>query len=140
MIFETKIKIRFRDGDPAGILFFGNVLGLSHDIFEEFLSQLEIPWKLWFQAPDWACPIRHSEVDYQSPFFPGEVINVQAKVAQLRENSFTMHYEFKSLHGKTCALVKIVHVFVNPKSMGKISIPPLFRKKLEAYHTEQTSV
>jgi acyl-CoA thioesterase FadM len=131
--FQTKIKIRFRDADPAGIMFFGNVLGLAHDVFEEFITANGIPWDEWFRQKDWACPIRHTEVDYLAPFLPGTEVVVDAKVQKLGQNSFGMHYEFRTLKGQLCARVQMIHTFVDQKSFQKTEVPTKYRQLLEQY-------
>jgi len=127
------MNLRFRDADPAGVMFFGNILGLSHDVFEDFIKSNDIPWDEWFKNNSFVCPIRHTEVDYQSPLNPGLEYNIVVKVVKISQSSFTMHYEFRNDHNKLCVRVQMVHVFVDPKSMVKTSFPEKYRKILEKY-------
>lgn len=140
--FVTEVKIRFRDADPAGIMFFGNILGLSHDLFEEFLEHNGIPWKEWFKSTDWACPIRHSEVDYLSPFFPGTTVSVTVTVARLGQSSFTMSYVYQNLQShKVHAKAKITHSFakIHGNKLEKEPIPTKYRLLLERFLKEPSA-
>jgi acyl-CoA thioester hydrolase/1,4-dihydroxy-2-naphthoyl-CoA hydrolase len=132
-VFQTTVKIHFRDADPAGILFFGQVYGLAHDVFEEFLVANGIPWEEWFKGTQWACPIRHSEADYQAPFYPGQAHPVEVKVLKIGQSSFTMHYTFKNQAGKVCAQVQLVHTFVNLSTFQKMNVPEKYQRILSQY-------
>ena len=132
-IFKSRLKMRFRNADPAGIMFFGNILGISHDVFEDFIQSLELDWNEWFKSEQYGCPIRHTEVDYLAPLFPGQEYTVEVKVSKISGSSFNTHYEFKNQNNKLCARVQMVHVFIDPKTMKKIPFPEKFRLKLEKY-------
>lgn len=136
--FRTSIKLKFKDADPAGIMFFGNILGITHDIFEEFLSWNKIQWSEWFNDEVWACPIRHTEVDFLSPLYPGQDYAVGAKVSKLGNTSFNMHYEFRNHSGKLCARVQMTHAFIDKKSLFKTEIPSQFIPILKKYYLETT--
>lgn len=135
--FQTTIKIGFRDADPAGIMFFGNILGLSHDVFEEFIAHNGISWNEWFKPTQWACPIRHAEVNFLSPFRPGETYTVEVNVKKLGQSSFQMHYKFMSRDQKICAEVDVVHAFVDQGSFQKAPMPPHFRAIFSQYCSHQ---
>lgn len=133
LAFQTKMKIRFRDADPAGIMFFGNILGLTHDVFEEFIDSLGISWQEWFKPVQWACPIRHAEVEYLSPFVPGKTYVAAAQVLKIGQTSFQMQYEFLTKEQKICARVKVVHSFVDQKTFQKADVPQRYRELFSKY-------
>lgn len=110
--FLTSLTIKFREADPAGIMFYGNILGLCHDAFEEFLTHIGVSWKTWFQPTDWACPIRHAEVNYLAPLLPGQTYAVEVSVRKIGSSSFGMNYRFLK-DSKEHALVQITHAFVS---------------------------
>jgi acyl-CoA thioester hydrolase/1,4-dihydroxy-2-naphthoyl-CoA hydrolase len=132
-LFSSKVKIHFRDADPAGIMFFGNLLGITHDVFEDFVAYNDISWDEWFRPTTWACPIRHSEVDFLRPFKPGNEYTVEVRVNKLSQSSFTMQYEFRSLEKTLCARVILIHTFVNQDNFQKIDIPDKFLNILNSY-------
>ncbi len=136
-IFKTSITLKFRDADSAGIMFFGNILGITHDVFESFLKENNVPWNDWFLADSWACPIRHAEVDFVSPLFPGQNYNVEAKVSKLGTTSFNMHYEYRNSADKLCARVQMVHSFVDKKTFQKMNVPEKIQSLLLPYALEK---
>ncbi len=133
LVFQSKIKLRFRNADPAGVMFFGQILGLAHDVFEDFIKANGILWEDWFQNQDLVCPIRHTEVDYQAPLKPGHDYLVEAKVVKISQSTFNMHYEFKDHLNKLCARVQMVHVFVDPKTKQKAQFPEKYLKTFARY-------
>jgi acyl-CoA thioester hydrolase/1,4-dihydroxy-2-naphthoyl-CoA hydrolase len=132
MTFETEIQIRFRQADPAGILFFGEIFSLAHDCFEEFISETGIGWKTWFHTKDYLVPIRHTDCNYLKPFFAGEKYQIKANVLKFGETSFQMQYVFSkanNIHAK----VTMAHAFLDAKTKQKIPVPEQFKLKLSPY-------
>lgn len=131
--FSTRVKIKFRDGDPAQIMYFGNVFSLAHDTFEEFIVEAGYKWEEWFRTKEYMIPIRHTEADFLAPFLPGQSYEVRATVANLGNSSFTMAYEFVSsttIHAR----VKMVHTCLDQKTKQKIDLPLQMRTRLEVFH------
>ncbi len=131
--FQTEIQIRFREADPAGILFFGHVFALAHDCFEGFIEETGFGWKNWFNVRgEYLVPIRHTEANYLRPFFAGQRYQITAQVQKLGETSFQMHYVF-SQNGSTHAEVSMVHAFMDAKTKQKMPVPASVKEKLTPY-------
>lgn len=128
-------KIRFRQADPAQIMFFGEVFNLVHDAFEEFLDAAKIPWADWFNHPDYIAPLKQAHAEYYSPFKPGYHVEIQSFVKDIRNSSFLMEYHFYN-KGILLATANTLHVFVNRKTGDKIQIPQSFKSALEVYKNE----
>lgn len=132
--FKTRLRIPFREGDPAGVLFFGALFSLAHDVFEEFLLAQQVEWTDWFQSPVWACPIRHSEADFLAPLQPGQAYDVIVDVPRLGTTSFQTHYEFVCpAQGHVCAKVTLAHTFMRRADRSKLEIPAHYRVLLENF-------
>lgn len=134
MPFKAKVPIRFNQADPGGILFFGNVYPIAHDVYEDFVKALGFTWNEWFANPEWAVPIRHSSCEYFAPMFAGKMIDVEVKVERVGDSSFTLRYEFKS--DRPHCKVELVHTFIDKKTFGKRTMPSEIRGKLTAYQSE----
>ena len=126
--FEKEIQLRFREADPAGIMFFGNIFGLAHDCFEDFIQAAGLTWNEWFHPNrGYIVPIRHAECNFLNPFRPGQKYTVRASVFNISNSSFQMKYTFFS-DSKICAELKMVHTFVDSNSQQKIAVPEPIRK------------
>ena len=130
--FKSEIQIHFRQADPAGILFFGQVFSLAHDCFEGFIADTGIGWKAWFHNKEHIVPIRHTECNYLKPFFAGEKYMITATVAKFGESSFQMQYVF-SKDNAVHAEVKMVHAYIDAKTKQKVLLPLNIKEKLTPY-------
>jgi acyl-CoA thioester hydrolase/1,4-dihydroxy-2-naphthoyl-CoA hydrolase len=130
--FITSVKIHFRDADPAGIMFFGNIFALAHDAFEEFIVASGLEWKKWFIKSEHFVPVRHAECEYLAPFIPGESYQIQVFVNSITTSTFKMEYVFSSEKGPH-AVVKTAHTFADPEKKTKKEIPTEVRAILQSY-------
>jgi acyl-CoA thioesterase FadM len=135
--FVKTARIRFRQGDPAGIMFFADSYKIAHDAYEDFISFLGIDWKDWFNNPDWAVPIRHSSCEHLRPMLPSQTYEVRVAVDRVGKSSFTLKYFFE-LDEHIYAEVSLVHTFINKKSRSKTSIPSDIRDRLESYRSQSS--
>lgn len=134
--FKTKTQIKFRDADPAQIMYFANIFSLAHDAFEEFIVAAGYRYDEWFSKTEHLIPIRHAEADFKSPFIPGQIYDVTAVVVSLGTTSFKMKYEFTQdsrLHSVVC----MVHSVLDPQSRQKMALPEIMRQRLSPYLEEE---
>ncbi len=130
MAISLKFTVPFDEADGEGIVFFGNYFRLAHRAFEQFLPQVGISWKEWFEHPQWGVPLRHVEADYLKPLKPGDEYEVKITVADLGESSVHFSYELTS-QNTTIAKLKTSHVFVSRPDMKKINVPPTIVERLK---------
>lgn len=132
--FEKIYRLKFRETDAVGIMYFANIFSIAHDTFEEFLLHMGYTWKEWFAQKDFIMPIRHTEADYRAPFFPGQDYLIRCQVDRMGETSFTMIYEFYNadktqLH----AIARMTHAFADAKTKKKTAIPELFIQRTKPF-------
>jgi acyl-CoA thioesterase FadM len=131
--FKTQTRLKFRDADPAQIMYFANIFSLAHDSFEEFIVVAGYRYEEWFSTDHHLIPIRHAEADYKAPFIPGQQYDITAEVANFGKTSFKMKYTFEQ-KGRLHATVHMVHAVLDPKTKQKMALPPLMVQRLSAYH------
>src|SRR5690606_19080662 len=120
--FKSLVPLRFRESDPAGIMFFGQIFAWAHDAFEDFIVEAGLPWEQYFENKSYLIPIRHTEADYFAPFRPGRKYEGTTTVQALGNSSFTMKYVFSSGSQKH-AEVKMVHVCLDQQSHKPTPMP-----------------
>jgi YbgC/YbaW family acyl-CoA thioester hydrolase len=130
--FKTQTRIKFREADPAQIMYFANVFSLAHDTFEEFIVEAGYRWEEWFSADQHMIPIRHVEADYKSPFIPGQLYDIEASVESLTSTSFKMKYVFTN-NNRLHATVSMVHAVLDPRTKQKMALPALMVQRLTPY-------
>jgi acyl-CoA thioester hydrolase/1,4-dihydroxy-2-naphthoyl-CoA hydrolase len=131
-VFKTQFKVKFRDGDPAQIMYFGNLFSFAHDAFEEFIVAAGYAWSEWFRGGDLMIPIRHAESNFLAPFTVGQTYDIAVTVAQIRDTSFQMKYVFTK-DGRKHAELTMVHAILDAKKMSKAELPAQMRERLTAY-------
>lgn len=129
MGFEIRKRIYFDEGDPGGIVFFANYLTWAHRAIEEFVESIGIPWKAWYESKEYGVPLRHVEVEYLSPLFPGTELRLCVDVKKVGNSSVVFQVSF--FRGeKECGRVQTTHVFIDLKEKKKRPIPDLIRDQL----------
>jgi acyl-CoA thioesterase FadM len=131
-VFYAKKTLTFREADPAGIMFFGNVFAFAHDAFEEFIVAAGYAHNEWFGKFEYIIPIRQTEANFLSPFLPGQTYQIAVSVAKLGETSFQMKYVF-SKENKTHAIVTMVHAVAHRENLTKMPVPVVIRQRLQPY-------
>lgn len=135
--FNHSVSIKFHLADPAGIMYFGHIFSLAHDCYEQFVQAAGYSWNQYFLSSEHIFPIRHAECDYQKPFLAGQSYDVTISVAHFSNTTFKMNYLF-SKDQETHAVVRIVHVCLDPKTHAKSPLPKEFKEKLSPYlHLEE---
>lgn len=117
-----KFTVPFDEADGEGIVFFGNYFRLAHRALEQWLPQVGISWKEWFDNSEWGVPLRHVEADYLKPLRPGDEYEVRIAVAEFGESSVHFAYEML-VGGAVAARLKTSHVFVSRPEMKKRPLP-----------------
>lgn len=139
MKFKTQIFTHFDRCDLAGIVFYGNYAALAHQVLEQFIPHMGIPWQTWFQNPTWAMPIRKLDVEYFKPLFAGQNYQAEAAVVKIGDSSLTFSVEFLDSQGELCTRIQTVHVCVALKDKKKAALPPEFRKQLNSWLLKKSS-
>ena len=141
MAFSRTVTIAFADADPAGILFYGRLLGIAHRVFEEFVvSELAGRWEDWYANAEVITPVRHAESDFHRPLRPGRQYDAELVVSKMGVSSFEITTRFWDRAGAErhlCAETRVVHVFAHPSRFEKLPIPPGVRPRLEAHLTHE---
>src|SRR5438477_9003408 len=131
--FEHKLRVRFQHTDPAGIVFFTNILVYCHEAYEEFLRAGGMPLETFIGKRDQALPLGHAEATFKRPFRAGQLVTVQLSVGRIGERSFRLEYDLNGEEGEHLATAATVHVSVDPATGRSIAIAPQLRALLERY-------
>src|SRR5438067_10122009 len=80
MAYEHRLRVRFHDTDPAGIVFFANIFVYCHEAFEEMLRALGLPLDELIRSKEQILPLGHAEADFKKPFRHGALVAVRVVV------------------------------------------------------------
>jgi len=132
--YQTKIKLH--ETDAAGILFFSNQFKIIHDAYEGLLERIGFSFADLIRTKDFFIPIVHSESDFKSPLFVGDLIEVQITVEKVGKTSFTLFYKLLDTSQKLVGTAQTVHVTIDKTTRKKIPLPPDLRSKVEQVFAE----
>lgn len=130
--YEQEIYIPFQLCDAAGIVFFGHVFALAHEVYEKFVQEkLHISWDRWFNHPEWVIPIKQTQAEYFAPLFAGQKYFVSLSIQQVTSSSFTLSYHFQKEKLLHCR-IETLHVFCNRKLKVKQPIPTEINEAMQS--------
>ena len=131
--FEHKLRVRFQHTDPAGIVFFANILVYCHEAYEEFLRNGGIPLEEFLGKREQTLPLGHAEATFKRPFRAGQLVTIKLTVGRVGERSFRIEYDLFGEHEEHLATAATVHVSVDPATARSTGIAPQLRALLEKY-------
>jgi len=131
--FEHQLRVRFQHTDPAGIVFFANILVYCHEAFEEFMRKGGMPLEEFIGKREQTLPLGHAEATFKRPFRAGQLVTVRLSVGRVGERSFRLEYDLFGEKQEHLATAATVHVSVDPKTGRSTAIESQLRSLLEKY-------
>jgi len=129
--FNTQLKVRFGDVDPAGIVYFPKIFDYIHEAFEDLWEDhVDVRYYHMLLEEGIGYPLVHSNVDFKSPLHFGDRPVVRVTCFKLGKSSIGLRYRF--LRGDTLCIEACMTVAcVRLKGMQTIPIPEAYRAKFE---------
>jgi 1,4-dihydroxy-2-naphthoyl-CoA hydrolase len=131
--FEHRLRVRFQHTDPAGIVFFANILVYCHEAYEEFLRAGGMPLEKTVLSREQTLPLGHAEATFKRPFRAGQLVLVRLTVGRVGDRSFRLEYDLFGEEDEHLATAATVHVAVDPSSGRSTAIAPRLRAWLEQH-------
>lgn len=130
-MFTYPTRLRLKDTDATGVLYFSEQFKFAMEAFEEFLNVKGVAWKELMASP-YLLPVVHAEADYLAPLRVGDALEISLKVTKIGTSSITLEYTFYDPKSKRdVGRVQIVHVTVDKNTLTAVPIPDFLRKILE---------
>jgi YbgC/YbaW family acyl-CoA thioester hydrolase len=133
MAYEHRLRVRFHDTDPAGIVFFANIFVFCHDAFEEMMRAVGVPLDELIRTREQILPLGHAEADFKKPFRHGVLVTVRVTIGKLSDRSLRVDYELKDEAGELLATSSMAHVAVDPATGRSTALSPRLRAALEPH-------
>jgi 1,4-dihydroxy-2-naphthoyl-CoA hydrolase len=133
MAYEHSLRVRFQDTDPAGIVFFANILVFCHEAYEEFLRANGMPLEEFLGKREHILPLGHAEATFKRPIKYGQLVKVRVTVGRIGNRNFRLEYDLFGEDGEHLATAATVHVCVDPASGRSVAILPQLREMLEKH-------
>ncbi len=119
---ETTVRVRYKDTDVMGIVYYGNYLtyfevGRVEYLRERGYPMSEVQRKIYL-------PVVEASAKYHRPARLDDLLRIRTWVGERRRASFTFHYAVH--HGETHVLIatgQTRHCCLEPESQKLVSVP-----------------
>ena len=130
MPFSTRIKVRFGDADPAGLVYYPVIFHYFHIALEEFFAaRCGISYDRLIRDERLGFPTVRSEAEFFVPMVYGDEVDISAFVSKIGRSSATFQYEARRARDRVlCARAVNVQVAMNMDTRRAVPIPDKYRE------------
>ncbi|PYS48981.1 MAG: hypothetical protein DMF68_11375 [Acidobacteria bacterium] len=134
MSFVTRIKIRFGDCDPAGLVYYPVIFHYCHVAMEEFFAErCGISYAKLMADERIGFPTVSARAEFFVPLVYGDEVEIEMSVKSIGQSSVAFEYSIKRVNDETlCALSIQVHVAMNLDTRRAVQIPDKYRETMNA--------
>ncbi len=139
--FHRRVLVRFRDCDPAGIVFYPRYLEMFNNLVEDwFRDGLQLPFAELINERGWGIPTVHINVDFVWPSRIGELLNAYLWVRRLGRSSIHIAIHLQGPDGSDRVVSKEVLVFTDLSTGRARAIPEELMNKLVQFKVTEEKV
>ena len=132
MTFSTRISVAFGDTDPAGLVYYPNLLHYCHLAMERFFAEhCGLPYSDLIAKKRLGFPTVKIEAQFLSPLIYGDEVEVSVDVMAIGKSSLSLGYTIRRVEDQViCARIEQVHVAMSLVTQKSESIPSNLRESL----------
>jgi 4-hydroxybenzoyl-CoA thioesterase len=132
MPFSTRIKVRFGDADPAGLVYYPVIFHYFHIALEEFFAaRCGISYDRLIADERLGFPTVKSEAEFFVPMVYGDEVDVSVLVSRIGRSSAVFEYRAtRAQDGTLCARSTQVQVAMNMDTRRAVPIPEKYREAM----------
>jgi 4-hydroxybenzoyl-CoA thioesterase len=130
MPFKTRIKVRFGDADPAGLVYFVNIFHYFHVAMEEFFgARCGISYQELMASERIGFPTVNVQAEFFTPLVYGDEAEVEVYVSRVGDSSATFEYSVRRTSDAVlCARATLVQVAMNLDERRAVTVPDKYRQ------------
>lgn len=126
------MRVRFRDTDMQGHVYFGNYFVFCDEALGAYMRAVGIPWQDMVASGTDMYYV-NATCDYFGSARFEEDIHIETHVSRVGNSSFTGAFVIRNERGETLAEASLTSVCVDPKTREKVSVPEQFRRAVAAF-------
>jgi acyl-CoA thioester hydrolase len=130
-VFRHRLRVRYGECDPQGVVFNANYLAYFDVILTEFWREAVGSYNAMVEAGA-DMVVAESRIRFLSPAAFDDEIDFELRVARLGNTAITTRIGAQ-VAGRPVVEGEIRHVFIDPPTKQKRSIPDEIRQALEPY-------
>lgn len=130
MPFSTRIRVRFGDADPAGLVYYPIIFHYFHIALEEYFAACcGISYQRLMADERIGFPTVKTETEFFIPLVYGDEADVSLRVSKMGNSSATFEYEARrTSDGALCARSKQIQVSMNLDTRRAVPLPDKYRR------------
>ncbi len=130
VMFTYHTKVRLKDTDATGVLYFSEQFKMALEAFEEFLFCQGFSLRELLDT-SYLMPIVHAEADFIAPLRVGDPLEITVQVGKIGTSSIALQYAFFDPNRSiSVGRVEIVHVVIDREKGVSVPIPDFLIKLL----------
>jgi acyl-CoA thioester hydrolase len=126
---ETKIRVRYKDTDRLGVVYYGNYLTFFEVGRAEFMRALGYPYSR-LESEGYSLVVTEAFAKYHGNVGYDEMVTVKARISDTRGARVCFDYEVLSQKGTVLVSGYTLHGCLNSRSKAS-RIPPSLKSLIE---------
>ncbi|MDT4897484.1 MAG: 4-hydroxybenzoyl-CoA thioesterase [Acidobacteriota bacterium] len=129
MPFSTRIKVRFGDCDPAGLVYYPVIFHYCHVAMEEFFAErCQISYHQLMMDERIGFPTVNAQAEFFVPLVYGDEAEIEVSVSRVGRSSVTFKYDIRRASDAVlCARSTNVQVSMNLETRRAVPVPERYR-------------
>jgi len=125
MPFSTRIKVRFGDTDPAGLVYYPRLFHYLHVAMEEFFAaRCGVSYDELVASQRLGFPTVNARAEFSAPLVYGDVAEVEVFVSRMGRSSAQFEYTIRRASDQTvCVRAVLVQVAMSLDERRAVPLP-----------------
>ncbi|MGB8331028.1 MAG: thioesterase family protein [Polyangiales bacterium] len=126
------MRVRFRDTDMQGHVYFGNYFVFCDEALSAYMHAIGMPWQDLVKAGIDTFYV-NATCDYLASARFEQDIHVETHISKIGNSSFTSTFVLRDAAQKPLAKASLTSVCVDPKTLERVRVPDPFRSAVAAF-------
>ncbi|MBW2063622.1 MAG: acyl-CoA thioesterase [Deltaproteobacteria bacterium] len=132
---ETKIRVRYKDTDRMGVVYYGNYLTYFEVGRTEYMRQLGLPYS-YLESQGYSLVVIEAAAKYHANVGYDSVVTVRTRIADVDGVRVRFEYRVLDEQGKLLVSGHTVHACIN-ENMKPVRLPSQLKQVIQDKVTDQ---
>ncbi len=130
--FVYTMRVRFRDTDMQGHVYFGNYFVFCDEALGAYMRTVGVPWQDMVKSGTDMFYV-NANCDYLGSARFEEDVHIETRISRIGTSSFTSSFVIRNERDETLAKASVTSVCVDPESRVKVTVPVALREAVAAF-------
>lgn len=133
--YETKIRVRYKDTDRMGVVYYGNYLTYFEVGRAEFMRDLGLPYS-YLESQGYSLVVIEAAAKYHGNVGYDSMVTIRTKIADVDRVRVRFEYRVLDEHGKLLVSGHTVHACIN-ENMKPVRLPSQLKRVIQDNATDK---